>query len=237
MTPAPVLLALLAALASAPTAPAATTPTATASACAPAAPADVAAAAHAALDGVWTDAEVRVVRLSRAAADAAPPLRVRFQDDAPRGRVSAEVLTHAAGGWAPAGWAFLDVAIYDSAAVVTADLARGEPLDGALRLARVDVTRLDGALMPRQLAGWTARRSLGAGTVVTARLAQPPAAVRAREPLRVRYDRGGLRVTLDCTARERGAVGETVRATCPDTRSGYRVRLTAPGEGDWAGTL
>ena len=210
-------------------------PTAGASAAAPA-EADVAEAARRALAGVWPDAEVRVVRLSGGARDAAPPLRVAFRDDAPRGRVSAEVLTQTAGGWAAAGWAYLDVAVYDSAAVVTADLDRGDALDGAVRLARVDATRLDGALTPRQLAGWTARRSLAAGTVVTARLAEPPAAVQARGPVRVRYARGAVRVALDCTARERGAVGETVRASCPGPVT-YRVRLTAPGLGDWAGTL
>ena len=227
MTLAPVLLAALAALLGAPTATA-SAPTASA------APADVVAAAQTALDGVWPDAEVRVVRLSDAAAQAAPPLRVRFQDDAPRGRVSAEVMTATASGWAPAGWAFLEVAVYDSAAVLTADVARGAPV--AVRAARVDVTRLDTPLRP-PLDGWTARRSLTAGTPLTARLAEPPVAVQARGPLRVRYARGAVRVALDCTSRERGAVGETVRAVCSDTRSTYRVRLTAPGEGDWAGTL
>ena len=201
------------------------------------APADVVAAAQRALAGVWADAEVQVVRLSGGAADAAPPLRVQFDDDAPRGRVSAQVLTQTASGWSPAGWAFLDVAVYESAAVLTADVARGESLDGALRLQRVDATRLDAVRTPDQLAGWVARRTLDAGTVVTDRLAEPPPAVQPREPLRVRYDRGAVRVVLDCLARERGAVGETVRATCADTRSSYRVRLTAPGEGDWTGTL
>ena len=200
-------------------------------------PADVAAAARAALADVWPDAEVRVVRLSGGAGQAAPPLRVEFRDGAPRGRVSAEVLTRTASGWAPAGWAFLDVAVYDSAAVVTAEVARGAALDGSLRLERVDATRLDAPLTPRQLAGWTARRSLAAGTVVTSHLAEPPAAVRRRGALRVRYARGNVRVALDCTARERGAVGETVRAACPGTRAVYRVLLTAPGEGDWTGTL
>ncbi len=195
------------------------------------------AAAQAALAGVWADAEVQVVRLSGGAADAAPPLRVQFDDDAPRGRVSARVLTQTASGWEPAGWVFLEVVVYEPAAVLAAGVARGESLDGALRLERVDITRLDAALTPDQLAGWVARRTLDAGTVVTARLAEAPPAVQRREPLRVRYGRGAVRVVLDCVARERGAVGETVRATCPDTRSSYRVRLTAPGEGDWAGTL
>ena len=199
--------------------------------------ADVAQAAQAALVGVWDDAEVRVVRLSGDAARAVPPLRVRFRDAAPRGRVSAEVEAQTAAGWTSAGWAFLDVAVYDSAAVLTADVSRGDVIDGVVRLDRVDVTRLDDVLAPSEVAGWTARRGLAAGTVLTARLAEPPAAAESREPVRVRYTRGAVRVVLDCLARERGAVGETIRARCPDTGATYRVRLTAPGEGDWAGTL
>ena len=194
---------------------------------------DVAEAAAVALAAVWPDARVRVVRLSPSARAAAPPLRVRFQDPAPRGRVSATVLAETASGWQEAGWAYLDVAVYDTVAVLAADAGRGDAV--TVTAERVDVTALRNALPPGGLAGWTARRGLRAGTPLTSRLVEPPAAVESRAPVRVLYRRGAVRVTLDCVSRERGAVGETVRASCDGAT--YRVLLTAPGEGAWSGTL
>ena len=201
--------------------------------------ADVAAAAERAIADVWPDAEVRVVRLSAAAATAHPPLRVRFVDDAPRGRASAEVETRAGEAWTSAGWAYLDVAVYDTAFVLAHDVARGDALADAVRRQRVEVTAIsDPLLLPDSgLEGWSAARSLRAGTVLTARLADAPSAVESRAPLRVRYTRGVLSVTLSCEARERGAIGDTIRVTCSDPHASYSVRLTAPGEGVWTRTL
>jgi len=212
---------------------------ASASAARPAAEADVVAAAEAALDGVWADAEVRVVRLSGGAADAAPPLRVRFSEAAPRGRVSAEVETQTADGWESAGWAFLEVAVFEPAPVLTADVSRGEAVADAVRIERVETTALRDVLSADALdaTDWTAARSLRAGTVLTTRLVEAPAAAERGDALRVRYERGAVTVTLACEARERGSVGETVRARCAATGATAHVRLTAPGAGDWAGSL
>jgi len=200
--------------------------------------ADVVAAAEAAVADVWPDAEVRVVRLSGGAETAAAPLRVVFRDQ-PRGRVSAEVETQVDGAWTSAGWAFLEVAVFETVPVLTQDVERGEPITEAVRLERVETTRLRDVLDADRLrqSDWTASRSLAAGTVLTTRLVEAPAAIETGDPLRVRYTRGAVAITLDCEARERGAVGESVRAVCTDTRSTYRVRLTAPGEGDWTATL
>ncbi len=201
--------------------------------------ADVASAAELAIAEVWPDAEVRVVRLSAKAETAKPPLRVRFLDAAPRGRASAEVETLTDSSWTPAGWAYLDVAVYDTALVLTRDVDRGDALVDAIHPQRVEVTSLPVSPLSPDLSleGWSATRSLRVGTVLTARLADAPSAVEIRAPLRVRYTRGALSVTLACEARERGAIGDTIRATCSDTRASYRVRLTAPGEGVWMGTL
>ena len=128
----------------------------------------MAEAASVALADVWPDAQVRVVRLSPSAQAAAPPLRVRFQDPAPRGRASATVLAETASGWAEAGWAYLDVAVYDTVAVLAEDAGRGQAV--SVTAERVDVTDLRDPLPPGGLAGWTARRRLRAGTPLTARL-------------------------------------------------------------------
>ncbi len=199
---------------------------------------DVAAAAQAAADAVWADSEVRVVRLSGGAEAARPPLRVRFRETDPP-RVSAEVEAFSDGAWTPAGWAFLEVAVFDTVAVLTRDVARGESVADAIRWDRADVARLRAPLSTHDVrsSDWTTTRTLRAGTVVTARVVETPAAVEAGDPVRMRYARGVVSVVLDCQARERGAVGETVRATCSDTRASYRVRLTAPGWGDWTATL
>jgi len=200
---------------------------------------DVAAAAELAISDIWPDAEVRVVRLSTEAAAAHPPLRIRFVDDAPRGRASAEVHALIDSSWTNAGWAYLDVAVYDTALVLTRDVDRGAELADAVQRQRVDVTSVsDSPLSPDfSLEGWSAARSLRAGTILTARLADAPSAVENRAPLRVRYARGALSVTLSCEARERGAIGDTIRAACSDPRATYHVRLTAPGEAIWMRTL
>ena len=197
----------------------------------------MAAAAEQAIADIWPDAEVRVVRLSAEAEAARPPLRVRFLDEAPRGRTSAEVETRAGDAWASAGWAYLDVVVYDTALVLTRDVARGDALAGVVQRQRVERPSQPPLSPDTRLEGWSAARSLRAGTVLTARLADAPSAVESRAPLRVRYTRGALSVTLSCEARERGAIGDTIRATCSDPRATYHVRLTAPGEGRWMRTL
>ena len=198
--------------------------------------AEVAAAARAAVAAIWPDAEVAVVRLSGRAAEAAPPLRVVFDEAAPRGRVSARVEHEADGAWQPAGWAYLDVAVFETVPVLTRDVSRDEPLADAVALQRVETTTLHDGLSERPGPDWLASRSLRAGTVLTVRHVRAPAAVEAGDPVRVRYVRGAVVITLDCQARERGAVGETIATTCPSARA-TRVRLTAPGAADWTATL
>lgn len=216
-----------------------------ASAAAHAGEAEVAAAAEAALAEAWPEAaehaEVRVVRLSGAAGDVAPPLRVRFPDGAPpRGRTSAVVeAAEADGSWARAGWAYLEVAYTGTVAVLTRDLQRGDPISpDAVRPEAVETTDLPDALAPNALGdGWTAARSLRAGTVLTARLVEAPAVVEVGDPVQVVYARGAVRVVLAGEARQRGALGDEVRVYCDDTHSTFRVRLTGPGAGVWVRTL
>ena len=198
---------------------------------------EVEAAAEAALEDVWDDAEVEVVRLSRAAA-AASPVRVRFRDTAPRGRVSAEVESPVDGVWQSVGWAYLEVSVFETVWVASRDLEAGDHIEGALELARAEVTGLYADPLPVDgLEGWIASRRIRSGGVVTEANARPPVAVADGEPVRVRYGRGAVRVEMTCRARETGSVGEVVRVVCSDPYALYRVRLTAPGVGTWAVTL
>ncbi len=209
-----------------------------------AAAAAIEAAAEAALADAWPGAaphaSVRVVRLSGGAERVRPPVRVRFLDaGVPRGRASAEVEAADGGGWARAGWALLDVAHTATAAVLVRPLARGEAVTpDAYRLDTVETTHLaEPPLAPDALDGWAAGRALAAGTVLTARALARPVAVDTGQPVRVRYRRGAVRIAFEAVARERGAVGETVRVYDSATRRTHRVRLTAPGEGAWLSTL
>ncbi|MGB3545258.1 flagellar basal body P-ring formation chaperone FlgA [Rubrivirga sp.] len=198
---------------------------------------EVEVAARAAIEDVWADAEVEVVRLSRAAASASP-VRVRFRDTAPRGRVSAEVETPIDGVWQSVGWAFLEVSVFETVWVASRALEAGDTVSDAVELARAEVTGLYAEpLAIDDLEGWTATVDLEAGAVVTSASARPPVAVADGEPVRVLYGRGAVRVELTCQARETGSVGEVVRVVCSDPYALYRVRVTAPGAGTWAVTL
>ena len=188
--------------------------------------------------------EPRVVRAP--ALDGADTLRLDLvaAADVPRGHTAADVLTpDGAGGWRHAGQATLYVAHFDSVAVAGRALARGEAVTAAdLAPAWVETTRARTAPLrwadARALAGrTTARRSVAAGDQLRAADLETPPAVETGGPVEVRYRRGELALTLRGQARERGAVGEAVRVYCPDTRTTYRVRLVAPGVGEWMATL
>lgn len=201
-------------------------------------------AAQAALAEAWPDVApqlaIRVVRLSGGAERVRPPVRVRFLDaGVPRGRASAEVEAADGAGWARAGWALLDVAHTATAAVLVRPLARGEAVTpDAYRLDAVETTRMaEAPLAPDSLVGWSAGRPLAAGTVLTARVLARPVAADAGAAVRVRYRRGAVQIAFEGVARERGAVGETIRVYDSATRRTHRVRLTAPGEGAWLSTL
>ena len=201
------------------------------------------AAATALAEG-WPDvaATVRVVRLSGGAERARAPLRVRFLDaGVPHGRASVEVEVEVGTGWTRAGWALLDVAHTETAAVLTRPLARGDAVTASdYGIETVETTRASECpLAPDSLAAgdWTADRPLAAGTVLTRRLLARPAAAERGETVYVQYTRGAVRLAFDAVARERGSVGDTVRVYDAGTRRTHRVRLTAPGQAVWLSTL
>ena len=198
---------------------------------------EIEVAARAALEDTWYDSEVEVVRMSRRAAQASP-VRVRFRDAEPRGRVSAEVETPVDGVWQSVGWVYLEVSVFDTVWVTSRALEAGDLVEGSVELARAEVTGLyDHPIDLDAFEGWVATADLEAGTVITEQDIRPPVAVADGEPVRVRYGRGAVAVEMTCQARESGSVGEVVRVACSDPYALYRVRLTAPGVGTWTVTL
>ena len=181
----------------------------------------------------------RVLRLSPSA-PASGDLRVTLppDDGLPSGHTRVELATEAG----PAGWALLYVAQFDSVLVARRDLARGDTLtDAAVEVAWLETTRFHGdPVHPADVHGDgrpTARRSLRAGEALRASSLAWPVATDTGDRVRVRYHRRGLLLTVDGVAREAGAVGDAIRVHCRSTSATYRVRLTAPGEGDWLATL
>lgn len=184
-------------------------------------------------------------RVLRAPAVPEGPLRLALlSTEPPRGYTPADVLVpDGAGGWRAVGRATLYVARFDSVAVPFRPLARGDTLlAGDLTPTWLETTRMatlpllwtDARALPM---GAVARRALPAGEPVRAADFVAPDAVAVGDAVDVYYRRNGLELTLRGRARERAALGETLRVYCPDTRATYRVRLVAPGTADWIETL
>ena len=203
----------------------------------------VQAAAEALLAERFPEAAPRLApRVLRLAADLPPGGAVRLRlaaEGVPRGHARADVVTDAG----RAGWALLYVAHFDSVAVARRALARGDTVGpGAVEAAWLETTRFHGEpLAPAVLraggAAPTARRAVRAGEALRAGVLAWPAALDTGDAVRGRYRRGGLVLTVDATARERGAVGDAVRVHARSTGATYRVRVTGPGRADWLETL
>ena len=181
----------------------------------------------------------RVLRLSAdVPAGGAVRLALAGTDGVPRGHTRADIVTDAG----RAGWALLYVAHFDSVAVARRGIARGDTLGpDAVEAAWVETTRFHGEpVAPAALRGGaapTARRSVRAGEALRRSALRWPAALDTGDAVRVRYRRGGLVLTVEATARERGAVGDAVRVHARATGTTYRVRVTGAGRADWIETL
>ncbi|NNF58628.1 MAG: flagellar basal body P-ring formation protein FlgA [Rhodothermaceae bacterium] len=183
--------------------------------------------------------EPRVLRLAaEVPGEGSLRLELAVSDGLPRGHTRADLYDDSE----RLGWALLYVAHFDSVLIARHDHARGEPLDdAALETAWLETTRFHGdPALPSALRTTTrptARRALSAGDALRASDLAWPTAVDTGDAIRVRYARRGFALVLDAQARERGAVGETIRVHARATGATYRVRLTAPGEADWLETL
>ncbi len=186
------------------------------------------------------------IAVTRASGDAGavdqPRVSFRSLNRLPRGAAQVQVYQRAGGQWTRAGWALLHVAHYDSVLVTTRTIG---PSD-AISRDDVDVvwretTRFRGtplsAAVFQQDAPLRADRHLQSGRMLRENDVRPPYAVDTGQTVTVQYQRGRLRMTLRCKAREPGFVGDVIRVYAPDNDTAYRARLVDAGRATWIETL
>lgn len=78
--------------------------------------------------------------------------------------------------------------------------------------------------------GWILRLAVAAGTPLTDRVASPPAAVRARDRVRLVWTVGGARVSTDGTVLHDAPLGASVLVRDPHGRSGLRGIVASASE-------
>ncbi len=205
-------------------------------------------AARAYLESSYPEVAARLdVRVDRVVTDAlAGPIRIEpLSPEIPRALSKVNVFEQGTAGWQRAGWALIYVAHYDSVAIPTRDVERGAELtEKDFAAAWIETTRFHGdPLRTRALqsmlasTGAVAQRPLKAGRPLKQSDVRAPYAVQTGDAIRVRYVRNGFQLELQGQAREAGSVGDEIRVYSSDTRTNYRVRITAPGHADWMQTL
>ncbi len=93
-----------------------------------------------------------------------------------------------------------------------------------------------GVPQPESLAapgtGWEVRRPLAPGEVAAAPAVTPPAIVLAGQPVRMRWERGGVEVSVMGIALNNARRGETVRARLEERPARLTGTVVAPGEAE-----
>lgn len=147
--------------------------------------------------------------------------------------------------WRAAGWALLYVSHYDSVLVAGEHLSGGTAVSSdVLDAAWMEVTEARGLPLTteayrraREEDRTILKRSVREGSLLQESDLRGAFAADVGDPLTLRYERGPVRATLDCKAREPGAQGEVIRVYCGSTRSMYRARLTDAGSARWLNTI
>ncbi len=86
--------------------------------------------------------------------------------------------------------------------------------------------------MRDEVVGQRVRRRVGAGTLWRAGLLSEPTVVQRGQMVRLRFQRGPLRIAGLGKAREEGQVGELIRVQNVDSRREVMGRVRADGEVD-----
>ena len=204
-------------------------------------------ATRAALADAFPDDVARLqVDVKRASGEAGaidqPRVTFRSLDRLPRGAAQVQVYQRANGQWTRAGWALLHVAHYDSVLVTTRTIGPGDAITrDDVRITWRETTRFRGtplsAIVFEQDAPLRADRHLHGGRLLRENDVRPPYAVDTGQTVTVQYQRGLLRMTLRCKAREPGFVGDVIRVYAPDNDTAYRARLVDAGRATWIETL
>ena len=192
--------------------------------------------------------KVEVTRLAGEAAsidrevqvDTSSPLRNR-----PRGRMQVNVQERTGTSWADRGWALLDVAYYDSVAVIETTVGSDDAVDtDDLALTWMETTRFHGTPLRaddlrelKEQDSLYATRRLTEGSTLRSGDLRSSYAAETGSTVVMHYERGAVNLELRCTARQSGFVGDTVRLYSPDTQTTYRARLTGPRTAEWIETL
>jgi flagellar basal body P-ring formation protein FlgA len=77
--------------------------------------------------------------------------------------------------------------------------------------------------------GWVTRYPLMAGVAVTSGSVSPPPLVHAGDPVRLEWQRGAVLITLDGTALQAGAAGQTIRVRVGQNRGDKSGTVLATG--------
>lgn len=173
------------------------------------------------------------------------PTQVRFPParEVPRGTVQVRVSSQAEGE--DEGWALLYIAHFDSVMVAQRAVpSRSEIADGDVVPAWIETTRFRGEPLRssdframQRTAPVIAARLLHDGRALRSDDVREPYAADTGEAVLMQYGRDGIHLSIACTAREPGFVGDTVRLYSSSTKAMYRARLTGNGTAEWIETL
>lgn len=190
--------------------------------------------------------DIRVLRAG-GTLDAEADFRVAFPNssDLPRAHTQLDILTgNEAEGWTKKGWALLYITHYDSVMVTNTTLSKNDEINEEdLSVSWMETTTFRGH--PLRPSDYRARAASGA--LYARRLVREGGALRQSDlraayaattgdPIALRYRRGRIVLTLTCSAREPGFVGDTIRLYSSDTDKTYRARLTRIGHAEWVST-
>ncbi len=120
-----------------------------------------------------------------------------------------------------------------SIAVLSRPIARGELISAAdleWKMVAPDMISKASLTDEAELVGAEARRRLSPGRMLSSRDVGAPRLVQRGQPVRVIYAEGGMRLTALGTARDDGALGDTVRVLNPESRLEIQGVATGPKE-------
>ena len=115
------------------------------------------------------------------------------------------------------GYDQVQVEVVTAYFVAHSDITKGATLSGHLDSAEGDLSSLPRGVItdPAILQGRVAARFIRQGAPITDRLTEAPSLVKKNQPVTLIASGAGFKITLDATAVEDGAMGETVRVRMP----------------------